>query len=130
MILMECSPLTISRILGKKWNILILQILKEKSVMSFNELKKEMNNITSKILSTRLQELQQRQLLIKERKNQEKKMRYNITEQGREILELFNTMRSWAVKHHYVPETCLETKCKDCIYNNCSLLPVAQGTLA
>ncbi len=128
---MYCLPITIARILGRKWNILILQIIDDKKLISFNELKKEMNNITSKVLSVRLQELQQTKLLIKERKNQERKTRYNITEQGKEILELFNNMRLWAVKHHYVPKTCLVTKCKDCQYyefNNCGLLSLSKGT--
>ncbi|MBI3032486.1 helix-turn-helix transcriptional regulator [Candidatus Woesearchaeota archaeon] len=126
---MQCLPFTLTKLLGKKWNILILQILNEENITSFNQLRKQLKNITGKILSARLYELEKIKLILKTNKEDDKRKKYFITQEGKELLNLFDNMKSWAAEHRYVPETCLQTKCKDCKYN-CTLLPLSKGISA
>lgn len=131
---MNCQPFAMNKILGKKWNILILLTIQGEKNCTFNRIKKVIKPITSKILAQRLKELKQAKIVEKNDKYKEDNITYTITTKGKELLEFFNEIKKLAVKHNCVQKTCLETNCVDCISNkgdnnkdNSSLLTINKG---
>ncbi len=64
-----CPVFAASKILGKRWSIIIIQVLLRPEAvigMRFNELEKELSWISPKVLTQRLRELQENGILKRE----------------------------------------------------------------
>ena len=99
MIKMEkiCPITTIIEVLSKKWTLLILRQLNGSSKKRFNELLKEVVNITPRTLSKRLKELIKIKV-IKKRQFKEipPRVEYKLTESGKELIKCFRYLDDWA----------------------------------
>lgn len=114
----KCSILKAVNFLGKKWTLLILlELYKGKSEWKrFSQIKNSLNNITSKILSMRLKELE-RESLIEKRINAGEfpiKSEYKLTEAGKDFISIIKDIKRWSLKWKKRNKICKETDCKDC----------------
>ncbi|MBS3078931.1 helix-turn-helix transcriptional regulator [Candidatus Pacearchaeota archaeon] len=114
----ECSVRKVVNFLGKKWTLLILlELYKGNSEWKrFSQIKRNLDNITSKILSIRLKELE-RENLIEKRINTTEfpiKSEYKLTKAGKDFVDIIKNIKKWSLKWKENIKTCEETDCKDC----------------
>lgn len=111
---MTCIVTRIQHLLGKRWAIFILEELFHKETVSFNQLANKLKLITHKILSERLHEMEENGLICRMVIEKPSKIEYALTEKGRELVQVFERMKGWAVKYNVVTEKCLEITCTEC----------------
>jgi DNA-binding HxlR family transcriptional regulator len=113
----ECVIYKTMNIIGKKWTVpILLEIYKGKRKKRFGEIKKEMEEITPKILSTRLKELEKEGLIKKEVDNSTIpiKCEYSLTESGNDLVVRVDHIKKWALKWKFKNKECGQTLCKNC----------------
>lgn len=94
-----CPAKNMLKLLGQKWILEILTELKNLEVARFNQLYKNLNSISPKTLSTRLQELESNNLIVKKQYNEiPPKVEYSLTQPGKELIECFKHIDKWAAK--------------------------------
>lgn len=99
-----CPVFAASRILGKRWSILIIQVLLRPEAvigMRFNELHKELSWISPKVLTQRLRELQEADIIKRDVdvSSIPPKVWYTLTEKGRDLEPTLEAMQAWGMKH-------------------------------
>lgn len=88
-----------SNLLGKKWHPVIISMLVE-SPAGFNQLKEDVNGISSKVLSESLEDLQEKGLVEREVVSEQPyRVEYSLTENGRELKPVLKELESWARNH-------------------------------
>lgn len=98
-------------LIAKKWSLLaILSIHQGNNGRTFNELKRELEGITPKMLTQRLSELATAGLLTKQ--EEENKMRYTLTQAAEELIPTMYVLRDWGRKHLPLTNTCGGKDCK------------------
>lgn len=86
---------TLSLINGK-YKMTILYVLAEFGVVRFNEMKKYINEISYKTLSSTLKELEADKLVHREEYPQiPPKVEYSLTERGKSLIPILETMCDW-----------------------------------
>lgn len=99
-IIQVCPYLTYSfQILGKKWNGLILHYLSllPKGEAHFSDLKRDLPEITPRVLSMKLQELQEYGLIEKQvTPGTPVTILYRLTEKGRALTDALKPVQQWA----------------------------------
>lgn len=111
----KCTIYKTADFIGKKWTIpIILELYKNKK--RYSELKKNLANITPKILSARLKELEKEKIISKitNNANLPKKSEYFLTKSGNEFIPIIKKIKTWALKHRIKNKFCSETNCKHC----------------
>lgn len=84
---------------SKKWMILILAELHFHHTQRFNELLGNMKMISPKILSKRLKELEERELVNRVKFNEiPPRVEYTLTPKGTELVKAFRDIGKWALK--------------------------------
>jgi DNA-binding HxlR family transcriptional regulator len=120
-----CPVFSASRILGKRWSILIIQVLlrPEASIgMRFNELQKELSWVSPKILTQRLRELQESEIITREvdASNIPPAVWYTLTEKGQDMKPVLVAMQKWGQKHGgHVVAVCERkgfANCHECLH--------------
>lgn len=89
-------------IIGGKWKPIILWFLGELGTLRFGQLQHLMPDITHRILTKQLRELETHQLI--ERKTYPEvppRVEYSITDNGREVLPILDMMCEWADRNSY-----------------------------
>lgn len=99
-----CPVFAASKILGKRWSILIIQVLLRPEAvigMRFNELQKELSWISPKVLTQRLRELQESGIVSRDVdvSSMPPKVWYTLTEKGRDLGPTLEAMQTWGMKH-------------------------------
>jgi DNA-binding HxlR family transcriptional regulator len=89
-------------VIGGKWKPLILWFLGECGTLRFGQLQHLIPDITHRILTKQLRELEMNQL-IKRKIYPEVPIRveYSITDKGREVIPILDMMCEWADKNNY-----------------------------
>jgi len=105
--------------IGKKWTVLIiLEMWKEgdSEWKRFGELKDVMRDITPKMLSQRLKELEREGLVIKrvDASAFPIKSEYKLTDSGIELVEFIKEIKYWALKWKVLDPVCLAQDCRHC----------------
>jgi len=115
----ECTVYKTIDIIGKKWTLLILlELYKgQKKYKRFNEMKNRLQNITPKVLSGRLKEMEKIELV---QKNVDSsfvpiKSEYALTKKGEELLCVVQEMKRWGLKWKMGNKECGLTTCKECV---------------
>ena len=86
---------TLSLINGK-YKMTILYVLAEFGVVRFNEMKKYIDEISYKTLSSTLKELEADKLVHREEYPQiPPKVEYSLTERGKSLIPILETMCNW-----------------------------------
>ena len=114
----ECSVRKSVNFLGKRWALLILlELYKGGSKWKrFSQVKKSLRDITSKVLSIRLKELE-KEKLIEKKVNAEEfpiKSEYRLTEEGKDFIGVIKNIKKWSLKWRKKNRICEETDCRDC----------------
>lgn len=83
-------------LIGGKWKLVILWHLTKQNVMRYGEMKKCLLGITHKMLSQQLKELEADDLIHREEYHQiPPKVEYSLTELGKSLLPVLQTMYIW-----------------------------------
>ena len=95
----DCPFMLTLHFIGKRWKPAVLWKI-EKGFNRFNQLKKEIPNISDKMLSQALNELEQDKILNKTI-YQEVPLRveYSITDFGKSLFPILKQMNTWGNKH-------------------------------
>lgn len=84
-------------IFGGKWKSRILCVLSSVTVMRYNQIRKELNNITDAVLAAMLKEMIADGLISRKQYNEiPPKVEYGLTEKGRSILPILQTICQWS----------------------------------
>jgi DNA-binding HxlR family transcriptional regulator len=111
----DCTIYKAMDLVGKKWTLVIILEL-HKGTKRFNELKSKIPEITAKILSARLKELEEEGLVKKEIDNSCIPIRcdYSLTKSGHEFMKIIIDLKSWALKWKFDNKICQAMICKNC----------------
>tara|TARA_Y100000310_G_C20677341_1_gene813853 strand:- start:879 stop:1235 length:357 start_codon:yes stop_codon:yes gene_type:complete len=113
----DCTIYKTTDFIGKRWTLLILlELYKGNPVKRYSELKNNLGDITPKILSTRLKELE-KQKMIKKEIDASKfpiKCEYSLTESGLDFIKIIKDMKTWALKWNVKNKVCSESDCENC----------------
>ncbi|TFG13877.1 transcriptional regulator [Candidatus Thorarchaeota archaeon] len=95
-----CPVFITSRILGKKWTILVLQTLmtpEANNGLRFSEIQNELSWISPKVLTQRLRELEDEGLLLREVDSSDMpvKVTYSLTDKGQALDSVLIEMQLW-----------------------------------
>lgn len=94
-----CSITKIVSNLSKKWTLLILRELHNNGTKRFNDLIRDMKNISPRTLSKRLKELEKLGLISKKRFNETPpRVEYSLTDKGNELIKCFRYIDVWVKK--------------------------------
>lgn len=83
-------------IIGGKWKMRILYQLAHCNLLRFNELKRNIPNITYKMLSAQLKELENDGIVIRKEYPQiPPKVEYYLSERGTSLMPVLNSLCDW-----------------------------------
>lgn len=93
----DCPVRNVLDRFGDKWSILVIMILGERERMRFNELNKEIQDISQKMLTVTLRTLEA-DGLVKRTVYPEvpPRVEYEITDLGRSLVPYINSLAAWA----------------------------------
>lgn len=95
----ECQADEIWGVLGKTWALLILKKLTEKEATRFNEIKKAIPQISNTVLSDRLHEFEEQDLITKKVYAQVPiRVEYSLTKQARDLGKILEKLDEWVIK--------------------------------
>ena len=113
----NCSVYSVSNLIGKRWTILlVLELYKgDMKWKRFNQLKTKLPQITSKMLSARLKELEKEGILTRRIDSSVVpiKSEYSLTKRGEEFIDIIKHIKDWSLKSGH-NKACKGKDCKDC----------------
>lgn len=87
-------------LIGGKWKMHILFWLWHKEVLRYSELKRNLEGVTHKMLSTQLKELERDGLVIrKEYPQVPPKVEYSLSERGKSFMPVLSEICTWGHEH-------------------------------
>lgn len=87
-------------IISGKWNLKIIYVLACLKTVRYGELKKNIDGITHKMLSSQLKELEQEDIIIRKEYPQiPPKVEYYLTSKGESLLPIVINMCEWGEKY-------------------------------
>jgi len=105
--------------LAKKWTIMILLELNKGSSgwKRFSSIRDSMKDITPKVLSERLKELETVGLIEKrvDASSFPVKSEYCLTESGSELMDAVRSVKEWALKWKIKNTACASQECRVCV---------------
>ena len=95
----KCSVETTLTLISNKWKILIIRDLLE-GTKRFGELKKSINNISQKVLTSNLREMEENNLLVRKVYAEvPPRVEYTLTDIGYSLSPLLDAMDDWGVEN-------------------------------
>ena len=114
-----CTVNQTVKYLSKKWTFLIiLELYKgDNYTRRFSELKEALVEITPKILSERLEELEEEGVISKtiDASSFPVKCEYSLTDSGLELIDIIKGIKTWALKWKIDNIPCGLQDCKNCV---------------
>jgi DNA-binding HxlR family transcriptional regulator len=114
----KCTVYRTIDFISKRWAVLIVQELyrQGETKRRFSDLKLSLPNITAKILSARLKELEKEGLIKKDIYKDEIPLRceYSLTRMGDDFIKIIKDIKQWALKWKFDNKECQEKDCKQC----------------
>ena len=114
----ECTVYKTMDYVSKKWMILImLELYKGEEWKRFSAIRDSMKEITPKVLSERLKELEAEGLVENKVYVDSFSIRseYRLTESGIELMDVVRSLKHWALKWKIDNKPCGNQSCKVCI---------------
>ncbi len=94
-----CEMTAASNLLGKKWHPVILSLLVD-NPLGFNDLKEQIEGVSSKVLSESLDNLQEHGLVERDVvSDQPFRVKYSATKPAKELEPVLNNLEDWAEKY-------------------------------
>ena len=113
----NCSVYQTMEYLSKKWSLIILlEIYKGKYYSKrYSEIKKNIPNISPKILSKRLKELEKEGIINKkiDTASFPIKCEYSLTKSGEDLINIIKNIKKWTLTWKIKYKICEEKNCKD-----------------
>lgn len=101
------------KMLGDRWKVLIIQNLLD-GTKRFGELKKELGNITQKVLTSNLRLLEEKGILVRKVYAQiPPRVDYTLTQLGYELKPVIDSMIEWAEEYRKNMAKVLNVEVKD-----------------
>ncbi|MBN1540200.1 MAG: helix-turn-helix transcriptional regulator [Candidatus Thermoplasmatota archaeon] len=114
----ECTVYRTIDLVAKKWSmVILLEIYRSGGgPKRFTEIKNGLCDITPKVLSQRLKELEEAGLLTKEVDASKVpiKAEYDLTPSGVELIEVVKQFKCWALKWKVDNKVCEKLDCREC----------------
>ncbi len=111
----SCLTLQAADLVGKKWTVSLIQQVSLYGDEGFNSLLRRMKDISPKLLSQRLNELEQLELLEKTVINDKvERTSYRLTTKGMELNDILKSLKTWNLKYSGGSSECLEGECVNC----------------
>lgn len=90
-------------LIGGKWKPLIIWQLGKVEVLRFNELKKQIPNVTQKMLTQQLRELENDGIVHREvYREVPPKVEYSLTELGRSLMPVLKLLCEWGEDYYKI----------------------------
>lgn len=104
-----CSSVKVTlNVIGGKWKPLIMFLLVEET-LRFSELQRNIVGITQKMLTEQLRELERDGLISRKVYPQvPPKVEYSITEYGKTLMPVLDTMHKWGSAHRKILRSSIE----------------------
>lgn len=91
-----CPVSATASIIAKKWHPVIIHRLLQLGEMGFNDLKKEVDGISSKVLSESLEDLEEKDLVERNVVSEKPvRVKYSLTDRGKELEPVIAEMADW-----------------------------------
>ena len=112
----KCAVYSATDVMSKRWSLLIILELYKGKTRRYSELKRLIPQITPKILSARLKELQEFGVVSKKVDSSKMPIRcdYSLTKSGEELIKIIKDIKSWSLKWKVNNKLCESQDCKDC----------------
>ena len=114
----SCTVYQTADFIGKKWTMLVLLELHKgkSSTRRYSELKKRLPDITPKMLSLRLKELEKEGLVKKivDASEFPVKSSYSLTNSGKDFIKIIKGIKMWALKWRLKNRVCENADCGKC----------------
>ena len=114
----DCTISQTVDIISKKWTLLILLELYKSphNKKRYNQLKKSLPEITPKVLSARLKELEEQQFITKhtDTTNIPISCTYQLTKSGEAFIAIIKDIKEWTIAWRSHNKLCETLNCKDC----------------
>ena len=99
----NCAIDATMSVIEGRWKGTILCMLFKNGTMRFSELQKEIGEITSRILTKQLKELEEDGMIRREVDTSGKiKVEYSLTDRGHSILPVLYSMAEWGARNQFV----------------------------
>lgn len=83
-------------LISGKWKMIILWHLAQENVMRYGQIKKSLNNITHKMLSQQLKELENDGFINRKSYNEvPPRVEYSLTDLGKSFIPILDTLSVW-----------------------------------
>ena len=104
-------------IIGGKWKMSIICLLKDGKPMRYNQIKRGVDGITSMMLSQSLKSFEEYGIVHREQYNEVPvRVEYRLSHRGLELLEALNLLNKWGNEYISGHDT-LNSRCPSCIYS-------------
>lgn len=114
----DCTIYKTVDFIGKRWTLLILLELHKShdNILRYSQIKKSLPQITPKILSSRLKELAEQEMISKytNTTNVPIQCTYSLTKSGLDFITIIKDIKQWALKHKFKNKICATLDCKKC----------------
>ncbi len=95
-----CPITTTATLIGKKWHPVIIHRLLSNGPLGFNDLKAEVDGISSKVLSDSLTDLEEAGLVDRTIISEKPfRVEYSLTERGADLESVIDAMAEWGQTH-------------------------------
>jgi DNA-binding HxlR family transcriptional regulator len=95
-----CPVTTTATVIGKKWHPVIVHRLLENGPSGFNDLKTDVDGISSKVLSDSLEDLQEKELVDRDIISEQPfRVEYSLTDHGKSLESVIEEMAEWGEEH-------------------------------
>jgi DNA-binding HxlR family transcriptional regulator len=95
-----CSVGATLSVIGGRWKPIIIFKLLQNDFLRFGELKKEINMVTQRMLTTQLRELEGDKIVSRKVYAQvPPRVEYSLTDYGRSLEPIMIAMRNWGAEH-------------------------------
>ena len=100
-----CPVTTTATLIGKKWHPVIIHRLLEHGPSGFNELKADVDGISSKVLSDSLEDLEDKRLVNRDIVNEKPfRVHYSLTDNGASLEPVIEAMGAWGSEYLVEPD--------------------------
>lgn len=95
-----CAITCTADIIGKKWHPVIIHRLLQHDSLRFNELEREVDGISSTVLSDSLEDLEKKWLVDRTVRNEKPvQVEYSLTNRGASLESVIDAMTEWGQSH-------------------------------
>jgi DNA-binding HxlR family transcriptional regulator len=114
----DCTVYKTVDFISKKWSIIVLLELYRgnRKAKRYSEIKESLKEITPKVLSARLKELEQEGLISKKVDASQfpVKCEYSLTSSGMDFIGIIQTIKQWAIRWKQHQKACEQANCLYC----------------